>query len=300
MLGVDKSLFYRFVPNSCRLTKLAENIGNYALRMMDAAFRARTAVWRCLPDTIIVGAQKAGTSSLFRYLIQHPDILASSKKEVHFFDGGIDPEIDNFKKGMIWYRAYFPFRTKTNAQKRILEASPLYLFNPDAANRIHCHLPSAKIVVILRNPVERAISHYFHEVRAGREGRPIMRALVEEDSILDPVWANREFKNDVFIRNSYKARGMYAKQVARYFDLFSEDQVFVMGSKSLFDDPDSAIKPLLSFLDVDADFTIPDKRARNPGMRRPQIEAEVSEYLTEFFAPHNNDLFQLLRKELNW
>lgn len=259
-----------------------------------------SARWRCLPDTIIVGAQKAGTSSLFWYLVQHPGILGSSKKEVHYFDGGLNPEIDNYEKGTNWYRSNFPLSTKSNRRKRVLEVCPLYLFNPDVANRIHRHVPDARIVVILRNPVERAISHFFHEVRAGREGRSIMQALVEEDSLLDPVWVNRDFKNNVFIRHSYKARGMYAKQVARYFDVFSEQRVYVMGSKSLFDDPDSAIKLLLSFLDVDADFAIPDKRAKNQGMKRTQIEIEVYEYLTEFFAPHNDDLFQLLGKELNW
>ncbi|MFO7955055.1 sulfotransferase family protein [Thioalkalivibrio sp.] len=140
------------------------------------------ATWskRGLPDFIIIGAQKSGTTSLYAYLSQHPQLFPSSTKEVHFFDGGLDPSVDTFKKGMPWYRAHFPLRKNMGANQRTFEASPLYIFNPLAPERIANVVPNVKIIALLRNPTERAISHFFHERRRGREPLAIDEALEKE------------------------------------------------------------------------------------------------------------------------
>src|ERR1041384_7789414 len=132
---------------------------------------------RALPDFIIIGAQKAGTSSLFFYLAQHPQLVGSFIKEVHFFDGGMKPGIDNFAKGEPWYRAHFPLRKDLGPTHKTFEASPCYIFNPLAPIRIHDLLPDVKIVALLRNPVDRAISQYFQERRRNREPLEITEAL---------------------------------------------------------------------------------------------------------------------------
>src|SRR5690606_33886153 len=125
-------------------------------------YRILTWKKRALPDFIIVGAQKAGTTSLFHYLSEHPQIISPYKKEVHYFDGGLNPEIDTFKKGEKWYRSNFPRKPKSKSIKTF-EASPLYLFNPLAPQRIKDLLPNVKLIILLRDPVERAISQYHHE-----------------------------------------------------------------------------------------------------------------------------------------
>jgi len=113
-----------------------------------------------------VGAQKAGTSSLYSYMVQHPQVLPAARKEIHYFDRHYD-------KGLRWYRRHFPLRARLSSERLSGEASPYYLFHPHAPRRIAETLPDARILMLLRNPANRAISHYFHEARVGREKLPL-------------------------------------------------------------------------------------------------------------------------------
>jgi hypothetical protein len=140
-----------------------------------------TARWRCLPDFIIVGAQKAGTTSLYHYLRRHRQIRMSWVKEVHYFD-------NNFHKGDFWYRSHFPIDTRSTNGYLVGEASPYYLAHPHAPARISKLLPSARLIVLLRNPRDRAISHYFHQKRAGIETLPMMEAFVKEEERIHTQW----------------------------------------------------------------------------------------------------------------
>lgn len=271
-----------------------------ARRSINQAIRSCSANWRLMPDSIIVGAQKAGTSSLFSYLAQHEQVLTSSKKEVHYFDGGLDPNVDNYVKGAGWYRSHFPLSTVANRDMRVLEASPLYLFNPDVPQRIFNLLPHARIIVLLRNPVDRAISHYQHEVNAMREHRPMMQAFVDEDVVTKSNWDNHELRSKSFTRHSYKARGLYVIQIKRYLQVFRREQIFIMKSESMFDDPDIAIQSLLSFMSIDNTYEIPDKRPINTRASKRAIASDVREYLSEFFEPYNERLLELLGDDICW
>lgn len=266
----------------------------------DLAVRRLTASSRCLPNTIIVGAQKSGTTSLFSYLTQHPAIQGSCRKEVHYFDGGLDPRFDSYKRGEYWYRAHFPLKMKAASQNRIIEATPAYLFDPSVPERIASLIPNAKIIAVLRDPVERAISNFFHEVRVGREVRSIMQALNEEDDLLAPIWASGEYKVPDFITCSYKARGRYAEQIARYFEAFSREQVHVLSSKKLSKDTDDSLAKVFDFLGIDSTIHVTDKRPRNVSTNKPKIDSAVHEYLTDYFAPFNERLFELLEEKIEW
>lgn len=266
----------------------------------DSAVRRLSASFRCLPNTLIVGAQKSGTSSFFSYLAQHPDILGSSRKEVHYFDGGYNPRIDSFKKGENWYRAHFPLMTKGIDQKRILEATPSYLFIPDVPKRIKAQIPDAKIIVVLRDPVERAISHFYYEVWGGHEARPIMQALLEEEDILASIWESGDYKAPHFLRCSYKARGRYAEQLGRYFDVFSREQVLVLSSKDLFRNTADTLAFTFDFLGLESTIRVTDTKPRNVGTNKLEVESTVLDYLATYFAPHNERLFELLGGEIDW
>lgn len=283
-------------PPVSNAMRMFEKIGKEATSVA----RHFTANWRALPNTLIVGAQKSGTSSLFGYLAQHPEVLVSSVKEVHYFDGGLRPDTDNFIKGEIWYRSFFPLKSAKNSTKRIIEASPLYLFNPLVARRIKETIPLCRIVVLLRNPVERAISHYFHEVKAGRETRPMLQAFTEEESLLAPIWANRDFRNELFITKSYLSRGLYADQIERYLKEFPVERICIIKSDDLFVDPDYALRPVLEFLGLDSNYRIPNKTARNVGMQKGNIDKTVTDYLYSYYEFHNQRLIELLDMELNW
>lgn len=261
---------------------------------------------RALPDFIIIGAQKSGTSSLYNYLSKHPQLIASSKKEVHFFDGGMTPEIDNFKKGEAWYRSHFPLIEQVGNCKTY-EASPIYLFNPLVPPRIADLLPQVKLIVMLRNPTERAISHYFHVKRNGCESLSLMEALLQEEQRLEsiisdrecPCFTDRDYKNNAFIRYSYKSRGLYKQQLQRFLAYFSLQQMLILNSEEFFSHSTEILQQIFEFVGVDP-FEIQDLKPRNVASNRSKVKPEVYSYLNDYFRPHNQELYDLLGKDYQW
>jgi hypothetical protein len=262
----------------------------------------RQATWRRrpLPDFIIIGAQKSGTTSLNYYLGQHPRLFRSFKKEIHYFDGGKSPDIDNFEKGQEWYRMHFPLRVTMGADSRTFEASPLYMFNPLAAGRIFDAVPDVKLIAVLRNPTERAISHYFHAKRRNREPLPMLEAMQQEEQRLEPFIANKDYKSNIFRQLSYKSRGLYRQQLGRFMDYFPRQQILVLDSKELFSTPGMALERVFDFVGVDAGFKVKKLRPRNVGKNRIDVGPDVYKYLNDFFLPHNQELYDLLGKDFGW
>jgi hypothetical protein len=262
----------------------------------------RQASWhrRALPDFIIIGAQKAGTTSLYKYLIQHPQIMPSMIKEVHYFDGGLDPEVDNFKKGRPWYSSHFPLLKNLNPDKKTCEATPSYLFNPLVPKRIHDLIPQVKLIALLRNPTERAISHYFQENRKGMESLPILEAFQAEETRLIAAIMEKDYKSEIFRRYSYKSRGLYKDQLKRYIDLFPPVQILIMPSENFFARPEACLERVFDFIGVDKKFKIQDLEARNVANNRSEVEPEVYKYLNTFFLPYNQALYELVGQNYGW
>ncbi|MEO0536510.1 MAG: sulfotransferase domain-containing protein [Cyanobacteria bacterium P01_A01_bin.123] len=270
-------------------------------------YRLATAQFRVLPDFIIVGAQKSGTTSLFKYLSQHPKILHSSPKEILYFDGGTNPKIDNYEKGLNWYRSHFPLRFQMKEGYVTGEASPLYLFNSKVPGRISKVLPDVKILVLLRNPVDRAISHYFHQVRIGKETLPIMEAMTAEASRLEKALKAGNSRDDSFIRYSYKTRGYYKEQLARYFNYFPRKQILILKSEDLFGKVTTILEQVFCFLGLDKDVLIKDLQPRNTlncnkelMKQREEIAPEIYRFLEEHFLPYNLKLYDFLEDFCGW
>ena len=255
---------------------------------------------QALPDFIIIGAMKSGTSSLFDYLGQHPQLFPSSKKEVHFFDGGLTLDVDDFAKGQAWYRAHFPPKKQMSADSKTFEASPLYMFNPLVPKRVFNLIPKVKIIAILRNPTERAISHYFHEKRKGNEPLSIYEALQEEENRLESVIKVQDYKSKTFRQYSYKSRGLYKQQIEGYLNYFSWQQILILSSEELFSEPDSTLRRVLEFVGADPEFKIKDLEARNVATNRSNVDPKVYDYLNNYFLPHNQALYELIEKSYDW
>jgi hypothetical protein len=271
----------------------------YSRKLIQAS-RLATARFRALPDVIIIGCQKCGTTSLFHYLSQHPQLVPSFRKEVHYFDGGLDPSVDNYAKGEAWYRSNFPLQRQLTAGQKVYEASPLYMFNPLAPQRIHALLPRARLIALIRNPTERAISHYFHTKRRDKEDLPILEAFLREQERLEPVIKSGDYKSEVFMHKSYQSRGLYLGQLQRYLEYFSRDQILILTSEELFESPASCLKKLFDFIAVDADFTVRDVAAKNVAGNKSQVDDEVYRHLESFFAPHNQALNDFVGQNLGW
>lgn len=269
-------------------------------KYLDWLLRRATAIWRCLPNCQIVGAQKAGTSSLYNYLVQHPNIHASYRKEIHYFDGGLAPEVNTLDFGVKWYRAHFPLEATVKQGDICLDATPLYLFNPQVAKRIYECTPQAKIIILLRDPVERAISHYFLIKRHGLEELGIEQALAQEEQRLSRAYANNDFKDPAFRLYSYQARGMYLEQVRLYQRYFNDKQILIIDSEHLFKDTNNTLKQVFSFLQVDSAYQVSDLRSQNVGTNKTKVAPEVYEKLKANFEEPNLLLSGHINKKFDW
>jgi hypothetical protein len=215
--------------------------------LRNAVWSYGAATWplRPLPDFLIVGAQKAGTTALYAYLRWHPAILGPSWKEVCFFDR-------HYERGARWYRGQFP-----NALRRQLaarrdggrslagEASPSYLFHPEAPARVAALVPGVKLIALLRNPVDRAYSHYQHEVALGREQLSFEDALAAEEARLA---AEPEVGGWAWSEHTYFARGLYAEQLERWYACFPREQLLVLTTEGYAADPAATYARVLDFL----------------------------------------------------
>lgn len=193
------------------------------------------------PDFLIIGAQKSGTTSLFNWLLETGLVQAPLIKEVSYFDSRI--------RWPIKYRGYF---TTRQAGVLIGEATPRYLVYPEISERVHAVLgDGCKIIVVLRDPVERAVSHYFHERRLGFEKRDMYTAMIEEDGLIEEA-----FRSDtsVFRRNyilthcSYVYRSSYSERLAPWFEQFGRENVMLVNSDEMFENPAETVESVAKFL----------------------------------------------------
>lgn len=280
---------------------------SHMLRPAVEGARMRLRQWqaRVLPDFVIVGAQKSGTSSLYRYLAQHPQVRESSVKEVHYFDGGLEDGVDTYALGERWYRAHFPLASEMAPGQQAYEASPLYLLHPLAAERIAGLLPRAKLVAILRNPTDRALSHYFHNVRNNgkrrfQEDLGPGEAMAAEEGRLAGVLARGDYKSEAYRAYTYKARGRYLEQLERYLARFPRESLLVLRAEDLFEDPAGLMGGLCDFLGLDRTKGGGDFRPTNVGSNREAVDPGVRAELDAYFAPMNRALQAALGRDLGW
>ena len=258
---------------------------------------ALTARLRPLPGFLVIGAQKSGTTSLFHYICQHPKVFENKAKEIHFFDR-------HYTHGENWYRARFPLAGSLLSSHQLGEATPYYLCHPHAPTRIASLLPQAKLIAILRNPVDRAISHYFHEQKKGREELPILEALQREEERCAEEW-QRMLNDPQYISKahqsfSYKQRGIYLEQIKRYLEVFPEEQLLILESSKLFSKPQAVLKKVFNFLEIDSEVAIPDIAIKNANPNKKMVPDTVRSYLQDYFAPHNKALQNALGKDFGW
>jgi hypothetical protein len=261
-----------------------------ALRSFDPRIRA-------LPDFVVIGAQKSGTSSLYARLSSHPSVVPALRKELHFFDRAPAP--------LRRYRSFFPHqgaldRAAARTGRGVTgEATPFYLFHPAVPARIHAVVPAARLVVLLREPVSRAISSYHHAVRRGFESRPIEAALDPAAAEVLPPATDVGWYDDVASparRRGYLARGRYAEQLERWFAQFPREQFLVLESGAM---RVAGVPPdVCAFLGL----AVHESAAtldRNIGAYAPP-PAHLVATLREYYRPHNARLFELLDTDFGW
>jgi len=252
-----------------------------------------TADLRAQPDYLVIGGKRCGTTSLQQLLSQHPCVRPPhSGKGTHYFDV-------NHVKGPRWFRAHFPTRAGMAAQSwragsHVItgEASPYYSFHPAAMPRIARELPDVRVVMIARDPVERAYSHYRYEVRRGHETLGIHEALDAEHARLAGterrLLADPTYISQAHIRFSYQARGMYAEQLDRVLAHLPAEQVLAVDFRRLFGDGTDELARVLRFLGLDPTrSTAVPHREQGDGVTVPE---DVRERLEAVYAEPNRFL----------
>ena len=256
--------------------------------------RLATASARRLPDFLVIGAQRAGSTSLFAQLCEHPGVAAPSHKEIHYFD------LQSFR-GLRWYRSHFPPAGRSRG--RITgEASPYYLFHPGAPARVAEALPDVRLVALLRDPVSRAYSQYQLSVRDGHETLGFEEALASEPERLAGEEArlvgDRAYRSRAHRHQSYAARGAYADQLRRWYAHVPPERLLVVSSEELFSDPGRTTATVLEFLGLDT-ATVPPLPVRNQRPYPPMSDAARS-LLTARFDEPNRELYELIGRDLGW
>jgi hypothetical protein len=262
-------------------------------RSGEHALRRASVARRPLPSFLIIGAQKAGTTSLHAYLCEHPRVAPPVTKEVHFFD-------HEFGRGLGWYRAHFP--RATEAALLGGEATPYYLFHPAVPARAASSLPDCRLIVVLRNPIDRAFSHHNHERSLGFEQLGFEGAIAAEAGRLageeERLLADPGYRSFAHQHHSYLSRGRYAGQLERWFEHFDRDRVLILSAEELFAAPEGAVRDAQEFLGLEprmpTDLTAKNARAYAP------IGNEMRVRLREEFEPHNRRLYELAGRDFGW
>ena len=267
------------------------------------AMRLVTNRWRGLPDTLLVGTMRGGTTSLYRWLADHPDCTSSLRKEVGFFTR-------EYAHGEPWYRAHFPLGEsggQNGAARRRLEATPDYLLDPRAAARAAALLPDARILVLLRDPVDRACSHYGVLRRIGVETLSFDEAIEAEPERLAPAWARLEADPEAplpqaLIDWSYVERGRYAEQLARWLARYPRERVLVVKSEEMYERPAATYGRILAFLGLrpwrPSFVAYAWDRTTSAGASR--APDDVRRRLAPVFADANAELRDLLGWDSAW
>lgn len=235
------------------------------------------------PAFLMLGAQKAGTTSLFYYLTQHPDILMPVvQKELHYFDL-------NYHFGPKWYQSHFPLQRNG---KITGEKSPYYIYHPLVPRRSHAFNPNLKFIVLLRDPVKRAYSHFHHEIENGRENRSFRQAVdseVERVEIDHLKLARSEITYSAsHQRYSYYARGKYLEQLDLWMEFFPRDQLYLETAERFFKEPQTICFEIFDFLGLEPYQSSTEKRY-NPGKYNPISESDKY-WLADMYREANQKL----------
>ena len=265
-----------------------------------------------LPDFVIIGARKAGTTFLYNLLTRHPYVEPAAAKEVHYFDNLIE------KEDVEWYSRCFPAPQHREGRRTITGEATPYLAHPLAPERMARVVPQARLIALLRNPVDRAYSDYQHVVRRGREPLTFDAAVRLEEAVMGggkpqpsgkPSGKRSEAtegeKGGVGLgyHRGYLSRGIYVDQLKRWRRFFGEERMLVLKSEDFFGHTPEILKLVLDFLELpesEPEFWKETPEKRNQGSYERKMDPATRRRLKHFFEPHNRRLYEYLGVDLGW
>jgi len=269
-------------------------------------YRKMTSRLRSLPDFIIIGVGRAGTTALYSYLIQHPSIVAASTDnnesvaDLHFFEYMISNNIQ-------WYKSHFPILfSKSKNQKNSFitgEYTSTYIYHPDVPKRIFNLLPKIKLIVILRNPIDKAYSTYQQQFRFGEYTTSFEDTVNAEFRRINlnkdfPELNSNNYDFENFVAQNIIRHGIYADYLETWLKIFDRKQILILNSEDLKNSTKETLHRVFHFLNV-SNYDIANTSQVNVG-KYPPINKITRKKLIEFFKPHNQRLNKLLDTEFDW
>jgi Sulfotransferase domain len=264
-------------------------------------YRFLTNPIRVLPDFIIIGAARSGTSTMYDYLVRNPLVISALTKEIKFFDG-------YYNFGLAWYRSFFPtilekiqLRLKNKQNIITGEATPDYIFHPIAPKRIGKIIPQVKLIALLRNPVDRAYSHYSMFYKTKLETLSFEKAIQHEEKRIagekEKILEDENYYSPNFTNYSYLYRGIYVEQLKLWYDIFSKEQILIIRSEDLYSQPEKIKKQVCEFLSIPY-IPIPLRTVKE--LKYSKMNPVTRECLINFFKPYNERLYKFLGQNFNW
>jgi hypothetical protein len=262
-------------------------------------FFAITCPIRVLPDFLIIGAKRCGTTSLFYHLPEHPSISKSHHDNMGFFN-------DNFHLGVNWYKSFFPTIFTRNKIKLksgnflAFDVTTRYMEEESVANNVYQTKPNMKIVVILRNPVDRAYSQYHLSIREKVERRSFEDAIVEEMNRLNKESYERyEIKPKFSVEeNNYLKKGLYALQLRHWLKIFPRENILILSTEEFERNQQAIYNIIFEFLNI-SQFEVKNTKKMQKG-NYVKMNSKSREMLLDFFRPYNEELFQIINTRFDW
>ncbi|MEM1167810.1 MAG: tetratricopeptide repeat protein [Cyanobacteria bacterium P01_H01_bin.35] len=243
------------------------------------------------PNFLVIGVKKGGTTSIYHYLIQHPQILPTIKKEIDFWSF-------YFHRGLDWYQAHFPVIPES--EKFLTgEASPSYFDDPNTPTRLFHFFPKIKLIVLLRNPVDRTISNYYHEVRSNAENMSVEEVINYRLEKLIKISSSLVKEKDYWnYQGDYIGSSVYLDWLKKWLNIFPREQLLILPSEEFYSDPKTTMKQVFNFLGL-PDYQIQNYPKLNAGSYTSISEA-LRQKLSDYFQPHNQRLEEYLGMKFNW
>tara|TARA_Y100000590_G_scaffold466289_1_gene641137 strand:- start:3582 stop:4517 length:936 start_codon:yes stop_codon:yes gene_type:complete len=251
-----------------------------------------------LPDFLICGTPRSGSTSLYEGLLEHPNVYRAKTKEVSYFDV-------NTHRGINWYKYNFPSKLEKFFKKNRMitgEATPFYLIHPHVPARIAKTIPNVKIILILRNPIDRAYSHYSSAVKNNNENLTFEESLQNENSRIanekEKLLADPNHNSANYYKWSYFEQGIYYNFIIEWMKYFPKENFYITSYEEFFKNPKENFNDLFNFLGI-SNFNF-ENYVRYNRIDYSSMKDETRENLKEFYKPYNEKLYKLIGKNFNW
>jgi len=274
---------------------------------------AATSPLRVLPECVVIGTGKGGTTALHYYLGQHPCVGSSAYDELGFFN-------DNYHLGINWYKSLFPTKfTRNKIIKKYgkfltYDVTPQYLREPYVAKRMFQTFPKMKLIVLLRNPIDKSYSHHIMGKNSNMLHNNPEWQGIENKQVSFEYIVNRDIEfiskyekgngelNENYFRNiitkTNLARGFYAQFLRKWFDVYDREQFLILSSSDLANSTQETLNKIFNFLEI-PEYDIPDTTKINTQKYEP-MKKQTREILIQFFKKYNNELYELIERKFDW